>query len=61
MSKVNLWCPYKEPHSACTPYMAPEQLCRVCHAVYSEVMMAVKAEKDRILRELPGVFGQARI
>jgi len=58
--KRNEWCPRK----ACTPYNAPEQLCSVCLCVYHEVVRqvesAVKAEKERILRELPGVFGQTR-
>jgi hypothetical protein len=62
-TKRNEWC----PRDVCTPYNAPEQLCGVCLSVYraitkavkENVEQAVKAEKDRILRELPGVFGKS--
>jgi hypothetical protein len=54
----NKWCLTQR----CDKYKAPEQLCEVCRAVDGEIRLAVKlavqAEKDRILRELPGVFGR---
>lgn len=46
--KRNVWC----PSQTCDAYKAPEQLCRVCLAVFQASVQAVLIERNRCVEVL---------